>query len=59
MLSEAFRAQESIYTTFECTALTYLQSHLVRLPISIGEQREKGSEAIPVCITSCSITWAL
>lgn len=31
----------SQYIPFKWTALTYLQSHLVRLPISIGEQKEK------------------
>lgn len=31
----------SQYIPFKCTALTYLQSHLVRLPFSIGEQKEK------------------
>lgn len=41
VLSKAFWALESIYTTLKCTALTYLQSHLVRLPILIGKQKEK------------------
>lgn len=42
MPGKAFCIWESIqHTTFECATLTYLQSHLVGLPISLGEHREK------------------
>lgn len=41
MLSKAFWTWESIYTTCEYTVLSYPQSHLGSLPISIGKQSRK------------------